>query len=152
MTSYETNKERIRKFQAKKKNRMSNALTRTQQIKPLLTKYSGFYFSFFSHFRLKLFDPILLNSIVDSFDCCARCRQTELCVPIVADWQPAHWIDCDEGQTMFVIDTEIFFVAANITTAQNSSSSAYVWSVRFTLGIVYNKENDKCLINWQNIL
>lgn len=25
---------------------------------------------------------------------------------IVADWQPKYWIDCDEGQTMFVIDTK----------------------------------------------
>lgn len=56
----------------------------------------------------------MIKSILSSFDyhilspacmfvslCICACK----CCRIVADWQPKYWIDYNEGQTMFVIDT-----------------------------------------------
>lgn len=52
------------------------------------------------------------RTCVRTFACMHACVCK--CCRIVADWQPKYWIDYNEGQTMFVIDTKtgtIHFVA-----------------------------------------
>ena len=82
-----------------------------------------------------------------------RCRQTELCVPIVADWQPEHWIDCDEGQTMFVIDTKLKFSSSPISQTLKIRPLRNMFEACDShLALYVQQRNDKCLINVQNIL
>lgn len=48
-------------------------------------------------------------------------RQTQpKCVLHISDWQPEYWIDCDEGQTLFVIDTKWVYFVTNARFAQRN--------------------------------
>lgn len=46
---------------------------------------------------------------------------------IVADWQPKYWIDCDEGQTMFVIDTSWIDISLPLLCAFPFFNSVFIF-------------------------
>lgn len=62
--------------------------------------------------NVSTYENVSVRACVRKWVCMHAC--VGKCCRIVADWQPKYWIDYNEGQTMFVIDTitgTIHFVA-----------------------------------------